>query len=59
MNANNFSDAHDKTGIVASILNALSINGKQRKLIYFKVALTLLNNYPNDVLINLAQHLII
>ena len=38
---NDLSHAHDETGIVPSILNVLLIKGKQGKLIYFNVALTL------------------
>ena len=38
---NDLLHAHDETGIAPSILNALLIKGKQGKLIYFKVALTL------------------
>ena len=38
---NDLSHAHDETGIVPSILNALLINRKQGKLICFTVALIL------------------
>ena len=41
MDENDLSHAHDETGIVPIILNALLINGKQGKLICFNVALTL------------------
>ena len=41
MDENDLPHAYDKTGIVSSILNYVLINGKQRKLICFNVALTL------------------
>ena len=40
MDENDLSHAQDEAGIVPSIFNALLINGKQGKLIYFNVALT-------------------
>ena len=58
---NDLSYAHDETGIAPSVINALLTKGKQGKPICFNVALTcqanLLNNFHNDVPINLASHL--
>ena len=41
MDKNDISHAHDETGIVPSILNALLIKRNQGKLICFDVVLTL------------------
>ena len=45
---NDLSHAHDETGIVSSILNALLIKGKQGKLICFNVALTLSGKFAEQ-----------
>ena len=42
---NDLSHAHDETGIVPSILNLF---GKQGKLIFFNVALTLSCKFPEQ-----------
>ena len=49
MDENDLSHAHDETGIAPSILNALLITGKQRKLICFNVALTLLGKFAKQL----------
>ena len=63
MDENDLSYAHDETGIVPNILNAILINGKQGKLICFNkhspCQANSRNNFPNAVFINLAQHLMI
>ena len=41
MDLNDLSHAHDETGIIPIILNALLINEKQENLIFFNIALTL------------------
>ena len=48
MDKNDLSHAHDETGIVPSILNALLIKGKQGKLICFNVALTLSGKFAEQ-----------
>ena len=45
---NDLSHAHDETGIVPSILNALLITGRQGKLICFDVALTLSGRFAEQ-----------
>ena len=48
MDKNDFSHAHDETGIVPSILNTLLINRKQGKLICLNVALTLSSKFTEQ-----------
>ena len=48
---NDLSYAHDETGIVPNILIAILINGNS------PCQANSLNNFPNAVFINLAQHL--
>ena len=57
MDENDLSHAHDEAGIVPSILNALLINGKQRKLICFNVALTLLRKFAEQFSQRFSQKL--
>ena len=45
---NDLSHAHDETGTVPSILNALLIKGKQGTLICFNVALTLSGKFAQQ-----------
>ena len=48
MDENDLSHAHDETGIVPSILNALLIKGKQAKLIWFNVTQTLSGKFAEQ-----------
>ena len=48
MDENDLSHAHDETGIVPSILNALLIKGKQVKLIWFNVTQTLSGKFAEQ-----------